>query len=248
MVLIVISSITPDTSEQPCTPTVVAASQKEAGIPLPEFRAECGSAQLRQPLSPLEAFCCSCFKRKLHILGRLWSSYQTEAAGRHEQNIIVDFKDEGHVDLLRAIQELWFSGTQRNLRRGGFCSFPDNGTKDFNQLPTFVVAKAFNFNVLPPSNIEEKILPQAGTLKAGSPPQQFLIKFGLQQAGDNQSWPVSFKSCNMKVPNLFLSAAKPHQGIILMLKFHSFPVLWCSLPLDLYTELQTGKWDFTTAW
>lgn len=110
--------------------------------------------------------------------------------------------------------------------RGDFCGFPDKGTKDFNQLPTFVVAKAFNFNVLPPSDIEEKILPQADTLKAaGSPPQQFLIKFGLQQAGGNQSWPESFKSCNMKVPNLFLLAAKPHQGIILMLKFHSLPVL-----------------------
>lgn len=43
--------------------------------------------------------------------------------------------------------------------REDFCSFPDNGTTDLNQLPAFVVAKAFN--VLPPSNIEEKILPQA---------------------------------------------------------------------------------------
>lgn len=171
MELIAVSCITLDASEPPCTPTAVAASWKEAGIPLAGFRAECGSAQLRQALSPLEAFCCSCFKRKLHILGRLWSSYQTEAAGRHEQNIIVDFKDEGHVDLLRAIQELWLSETQRNLMREGFCSFLDNGTTDLNQLPTSVVAKPFNFNVLPPSNIEEQILSQADTLKAaGSPP------------------------------------------------------------------------------
>lgn len=161
MGLIVITCTTPDTSEQPCTPTVVAASWKEAGIPLAEFRAECGSAQLRQALSPLEAFCGSCFKRKLHILGRLWSSYQSEAAGRHEQNIIADFKDEGHIDLLRAIQELWLSETQRDLMREGFCSFLDNGTTDLNQLPTLVVAKAFK--VLPPSNIE-KILPQGDTL------------------------------------------------------------------------------------
>lgn len=57
--------------------------------------------------------------------------------------------------------------------RVGFCSFLDNGITDLNQLPNFVVSKAFNFNVLPPSNIEEKILPQADTHKAaGSPPQQ----------------------------------------------------------------------------
>lgn len=55
--------------------------------------------------------------------------------------------------------------------REGFCGFLDNGTTDLNQLPTLVVTKAFNFNVLPLSNIEGQILPQADTLKAaGSSP------------------------------------------------------------------------------
>lgn len=55
--------------------------------------------------------------------------------------------------------------------REAFCGFLDNGTTDLNQLPTSVVAKAFNFNALPPSNIEEKILPQADTPKAAGSPR-----------------------------------------------------------------------------
>lgn len=77
---------------------------------LAEFTAERGSSQLRWALSPLEAFCCCCFKRKLHILGRLWSYYQTMTTGRHE-SITVGFKDKGSVDLLKSIKELWLSET-----------------------------------------------------------------------------------------------------------------------------------------
>lgn len=84
--------------------------RKKLEFLLAEFTAECGSPELRQPLSPLEAFCC-CFKRKLHILGRLWSYYQAVTTGRHEQNIIIGFKDEGSVDVLRSIRELWLSET-----------------------------------------------------------------------------------------------------------------------------------------
>ena len=92
--------------------------RKKMEILLAEFTTERGSPQPRWALSPLEAFCCCCcFKRKLHILGRLWSYYQTVTTRRHKQKIIVGFKHEGSVDLLRSFKELWLSETSRNFSK-----------------------------------------------------------------------------------------------------------------------------------